>query len=641
MTLVTGTLAIGGGSHPTKRSWVEVRVVKSVFLTADTLLLAEMEPAYTNDAGEWSVNCAVLPEGYAYRFTAVIGGAIRETRTVIVPDVGSIAYGALVDASGPTNPGFAEPAWVEVLHTNGTAAVAAAQLAKTGAEQAKADAIAAAAGATVDSAIAGRVNDSTSATRAALSSTYETPAGATAKAAAAALPKLDKTVAATSYAAYPNKGGLGKMYGGLALSRTRAVPVAFAGSSTTYGNSASVPAKRYVDLLIAAIQSAYPSGTGTEATVVASMTADWGTIDTSAGIHGYNAGEPSTVAANYLTDAECDKIAALNPVAMFHMVGSNDRATNVVPSVYKATMVSRLAYLKSKITGPCVHILIQPYERYDVGGTYPWADYGKALQEIADADPDNMAFFDISAPYYLIGIPSTDPLGLMSSDHIHQVDAGHALMADLIRRAIGIPAAPAVTATPTTAPTVTRITSDDFSGADTTTPQSRATDVVYGGTAATPSVSVAGVFSIVSEQLRVTGTSFLAYPVTAQDVQITARYVGAAAGVTTTQSVILASRRNTLSGATMQMKVCVDGAKWMQMEVNSPALSGRRGPKIPVAPGDVFGIRSVGSVHSLLLNGAIVYQETISGITGSTLAGVIGSAANVHIVDQLVISSLP
>lgn len=207
----------------------------------------------------------------------------------------------------------------------------------------------------------------------------------------------------------------------------------YVGSSTTanYGVAAS---DGYVALLHAAIQSLWPSG-GTESTVQVNASADFSRI-TSPGVHGYNAGQGGTNAATYLTNAECDKIAALYPAAIFHMVGSNDFKAQDAPATYKARVEARLAYLDSVLTDPCQHILIQPYQRVDfTPSAYQWSEYATALREIA-ATRSNTKVVDISASFAAVGIPGSDPLGIMREDNVHMVERGYRYMADLLADAV-------------------------------------------------------------------------------------------------------------------------------------------------------------------------------------------------------------
>ncbi|MGO3367496.1 SGNH/GDSL hydrolase family protein [Agrococcus casei] len=207
----------------------------------------------------------------------------------------------------------------------------------------------------------------------------------------------------------------------------------YVGSSTT-ANYGVAAADGYVALLHAAIQSLWPSG-GTESTVRVNASADFSRI-TSPGVHGYNAGQGGTNAVSYLTNAECDKIAALYPSAIFHMVGSNDFKAQDAPATYKARVESRLAYLDSILTDPCQHILIQPYQRVDfTPSTYQWSEYATALREIA-ASRSNTKVVDISPAYAAVGIPGSDPLGIMREDSVHMVERGYRFMADLLADAV-------------------------------------------------------------------------------------------------------------------------------------------------------------------------------------------------------------
>jgi hypothetical protein len=265
------------------------------------------------------------------------------------------------------------------------------------------------------------------------------------------------------YGAHLLTRGLGVLLAALAARNTTACNIVFTGSSTTAGTGASDEAHSFVNVLAGQIQVAYPSSSATEAAVVKSTTADFGTISTSPGVHAYNAGVGGTASDTYLPDTAAQKIAALSPAAVMHMVGSNDFSLNMPPATYKSNVVGRIALLKSLMTKPCVHILVQPYERYDSSThTYPWSQYGDALRAIAAADPDNVVFLDISSAYYVSGIPGADPFGLMYTDKVHQIDTGHALMADLLGRALGVGRRQATVQ----APTGRGVATDTFSRPD-------------------------------------------------------------------------------------------------------------------------------------------------------------------------------
>lgn len=168
-----------------------------------------------------------------------------------------------------------------------------------------------------------------------------------------------------------------------------------------------------------------------QSAVQASSTATF-TKNNDPGIHVYNAGEPNTTSVNYLTNAEIDLIAALQPALVQHMVGSNDYQFGRSPADYKAQIEAKLAYFDSVLTVPCQHVLVQPYQRMDVTNpAYPWADYGLALKQIADARA-NTVYVDINDAYVANGVPGSDPLNLIDTDNIHQTARGDRFMADLL-----------------------------------------------------------------------------------------------------------------------------------------------------------------------------------------------------------------
>jgi hypothetical protein len=46
---------------------------------------------------------------------------------------------------------------------------------------------------------------------------------------------------------------------------------------------------------------------------------------------------------------------------------------------------------------------------------------------------------DLNPVYERLGIPNVDPLDHIDPDNIHQNNAGHELMADLLRKELGLP----------------------------------------------------------------------------------------------------------------------------------------------------------------------------------------------------------
>lgn len=257
---------------------------------------------------------------------------------------------------------------------------------------------------------------------------------------------------------------------GLSLSASAACPIVFTGSSTTFGNNATNSDKRFVNQLTASLQKQYPSGLGTETSVPHSTSATF-TNRTFAGVHGYNAGRGATTSADYLTATHRTNIAALNPKAIFHMIGANDYGTNVDPATFKANLAASVADLKTKLTQPCVQVLVRGHQRQDVTGTFPWSAYGNAMFEIAAADPSNVVYIDLNAEFVAVGIPGADPSNYLDADNLHLTDAGHSYLADKLWSVLvggTRPAAPIVYGATVLSDTFTRANSTTSAGVATT-----------------------------------------------------------------------------------------------------------------------------------------------------------------------------
>lgn len=217
-----------------------------------------------------------------------------------------------------------------------------------------------------------------------------------------------------------------KIRASLAKSDESPIVIAYTGSSTTFGNNASTAAKRYVNVLSAQFRTRMGSG-GTTSTMNGSA------HPSTAGLYAVNGGVGGTTSANYIDATTLGWIGTLQPEMVFHMIGSNDYSGNVNPTTYKSNVLATIASIDAAITGPAIpHLLIQSYQRIDVVGTYPWDAYGQALKDIAAADPTHIAYIDLNPEYVWRGIPGSNPDGMIDTDGIHQVDAGHAYMAKLL-----------------------------------------------------------------------------------------------------------------------------------------------------------------------------------------------------------------
>lgn len=219
-----------------------------------------------------------------------------------------------------------------------------------------------------------------------------------------------------------------RMIFGARVAKARAmnepVAVVFVGSST----SAAEPG--YVTELTTVLQKMYPVDTPTLPQWSTSATF---TKNTGAGIHAYSAAEGGATSANYLDNAESDRVAALTPAMVVTMVGSNDYTSQRRPAEYAADLKARLAYLDGIIPTTCLHVLVHAYARRGyTPPTYAHAEYLSAMRSVARARPGNTIALDLSSAYRAVGVPGADPLGLIGPDLIHQTPAGYIFMANIL-----------------------------------------------------------------------------------------------------------------------------------------------------------------------------------------------------------------
>lgn len=210
----------------------------------------------------------------------------------------------------------------------------------------------------------------------------------------------------------------------LAASRQAGEPCA----GVILGSSTSAEWPGYLQGLAPIIQSAYP--VADPSTVQRSTSADF-TPRTEPGFHLYSAAQGSTRSDTYLTDVEAQKIAALDPAFVLHMV-VNDYTDQTDPAVYGANVLDRIEYLDTLLTKPTQHMLVFPYARMAFDAhTHHWDEYGAALEQIAGTRTDTV-FVNLNDAYVAIGVTSTgaDPLGFIR-DTLHQTPAGYRFMVGL------------------------------------------------------------------------------------------------------------------------------------------------------------------------------------------------------------------
>jgi lysophospholipase L1-like esterase len=305
-------------------------------------------------------------------------------------------------------------------------------------------------------------------------------------------------------------GALPRLHG--AIRRRNDAPIILFpnGSSTPAGQAASTEANRFVNKLTAAAQAAYPLASGAAQPATVDKPSSSTPPQLGPGIQCVNYAIPSTTSQNFLSATMVQQMilqSSTKGLAVpLCMVLSNDwsRSTttnNVAWS--KANMRGWIQALRDGFTAakkPFLIVLLGTFQRLDSTAQnkpplYPWSDYLNIMRELALEFPDDVVYFDLSGDFRAVGIPGTgdgyDPFDLFAStngvpvDGVHLGDEGHDLLAEIVRRRLGIPAGAGSSTgggtTPVTPVTISTITSDSFAGSATTTLAGRQTDIAYGG----------------------------------------------------------------------------------------------------------------------------------------------------------------
>lgn len=233
-------------------------------------------------------------------------------------------------------------------------------------------------------------------------------------------------------------GALAALYGGLAQAQTRPVRIVAAGGSTMAGQGSSQTEAAWATRLLRHLQAAYPSGSLTESDVLV-LNDVYAAPPTAPGVYLMQRAVSGNTTGNYLDATARQRIAAVAPVAVLHQPISNDWANGVDPATSKANMVAHLDDLNTRITTPCVHILLDTQPRGDVTPVRPFSDYTAVLEELAAERPETVIYLSTGKAFEQLGLPTPDPWDLLGTDITHLTDDGHRLQADLVRQLIRLP----------------------------------------------------------------------------------------------------------------------------------------------------------------------------------------------------------
>lgn len=138
-----------------------------------------------------------------------------------------------------------------------------------------------------------------------------------------------------------------------------------------------------------------------------------------------------TDSTDYLNAARIAAIGVLRPQIITHMIGSNDYASQRALDVYKANIREWVRQIKN-VSPNTVHMFIHQQPRKDVNSpVIPWSSYGNALKEIA-AEVGGL-YVDITESF-----GGVIPDAYMLSDNVTVNITGHAVIADIVSKAMGI-----------------------------------------------------------------------------------------------------------------------------------------------------------------------------------------------------------
>ncbi|HTW17092.1 MAG TPA: SGNH/GDSL hydrolase family protein [Nocardioides sp.] len=227
----------------------------------------------------------------------------------------------------------------------------------------------------------------------------------------------------------------------LAKAQRGPVTVVTLGSSSTGGVGATIASRRFVNVLAARLQAAFPSGIYGYEPPVGDLT---GAVErTLPGVHVLNGGIGGTTSANYVPSGTLAQIAVVKPAVVVHMIGANNYFFGTPAATFEAELDARLTEVSTAAGNNPLQVVCSTYARPDVAApAVPWQDFVEAMQAVVTERSDAI-YVDGLTPFEAAeasGPGAADPLDLIEPDNIHPSDAGHALMAARIADAFDLPA---------------------------------------------------------------------------------------------------------------------------------------------------------------------------------------------------------
>lgn len=453
--------------------------------------------------------------------------------------------------------------------------------------------------------------------------------------------RLDSFTVASEYPA------MGKWHAAVALRQARPCVWVATGSSSTQGAASTIEDASYVNRVTFALRRAFPAAADRSNIAVRTLATAVAAGTLPPGIQAVNAGVGSTQADTFLTSTTRPQVMGLNPSLVSIMVGANDVFASKPVATYKAQVLEQITALKALATQPFAILLIQSFQRPLAGDATKealWVAYGQALRELAAADPDNVAFVDVSRPYKLVDAAGADPFTLISTDGTHGTNRAHELTSnELLASVFHAPKAPPVALNGQTY-TATMVTSDSFSGANLAVLHGRASDAALGGSAVTiaTSPSTSDAMQIVSGQLvrGVTAKSeSVNYPVTAANQRVSVKVVAVPSSI-----IAVCARRSSTAGTTVNQYMAelssdvTGGVAVLKKRLNGEAT--QLAEPVPFVAGDEIGVQCFGPRIDLLINGAVVASAVDFSITTSAYASLSCNSTPTFTLDDFKAQSL-
>lgn len=129
------------------------------------------------------------------------------------------------------------------------------------------------------------------------------------------------------------------------------------------------------------------------------------------------------------------RLKSINPDFVMVVTGSNEESSGMSEADFRKSIADLQALIAANVTGPvwlCLVSIDRP------GGDYDRSWVTGPMREAAEASPATVTYVDALETFWTTTANDKNVLGTLSADNVHPSSTGHAAIADIVGRSLGV-----------------------------------------------------------------------------------------------------------------------------------------------------------------------------------------------------------